>query len=140
MSGFLRMPGWAWNGIVEFRVFLGFITLEVLVDAASEPGTCQGKDLATWICRLSWSSGHNPNLAPSCLRNRHIPELNPDFLSDSLKEKTAELLLAARRAGTAPGWGVPVTSRLEQIPPGQGCWSWGCCSHPPQNPWMDTWN
>lgn len=103
MSALLRVPGWTWNGIVEFRVF----TLEVLVDAAGEPGTSQGKDSATWVCPLGWSSGHNPNLAPSCLGNRHIPEPDPDCLSDSLKEKTPELLTAARRAGSSPGLGCP---------------------------------
>lgn len=121
-------------GSLEFQVFLVFITLDLLVDAASEPG---------W--ERTWPPGFVPSArAPGTTQmwlpapqEPPIPEPDPDFLSDSLKEIILRFCPQPGGLGTPTGWGVPVPSHLEQIPPSQGCWSWGRCSRLPQNPWMD---
>lgn len=97
----LVVPGAVgWVGFSEFHVFLRLITLELLVDAASEPRKGFGHfDLSP--------QPEQPKPRSQLLRNRHIPEPDPDFLSDSLKEKSPEVLPAARRAGNSPGLGCP---------------------------------
>lgn len=117
----LVVPGAVgWVGSSEFHVFLGLITLQLLVDAASEPRKGLGPlDLSP--------QPEQPKPGSQLLRNRHVPEPDPDFLSDSLKEKSPEVVPTASRAGNSHGLGCPChlppaadpsqSGLLEPLPP-----------------------